>query len=92
MNAMPEKLFQMVQSGVDEITIQTIFDILIEGEERGVKFVNIYLMDKIGTLFLNSRQQADQQLTMFIAKSAVECLAFEYIQETWTERKVEAAG
>jgi hypothetical protein len=45
MKHLPEKLFQMIEGGLDDDKAQLIFDALMyAAEERRCRFVNVYLL------------------------------------------------
>ncbi|MFF9550336.1 metallophosphoesterase family protein [Methylobacterium fujisawaense] len=84
----PDKLHKMLEAGVDEKLIQTIFDALAEADDTGRRYTNIYLADEVRVLFSDYRAEADMQLRMFVERVGIESIAFERGSETWHERAV----
>jgi hypothetical protein len=84
---MPPKLFEMSERGVDWAIIQYIFDAMIEAEQRGVRFLNVYdcESEEPGFLFSNDEQQATDQFNRSV-KAGKRSLAFINSGETWDER------
>jgi hypothetical protein len=87
----PPKLFEMSQQGVDDDTIQFIFDALIHAEDSGKRFVNVYQAGgEPGFLFTNDQREADQQFRMF-GRTGKPGIAFIFTGETWEERNLRGA-
>jgi hypothetical protein len=86
MNKLPQKLFEISQQGVSEEEIQFIFDALIHAEENGKRFVNVYQNGETTFLFTNDQKQADQQLRMWIERTARPAVGFVNNGETWEVR------
>jgi hypothetical protein len=84
---MPDKLFEMGTQGADEAIIQHIFDAMIEAEERGARFLNVYNYEdsEPGFLFTNDVHEAADQFARAV-KAGSRSLAFVNDGETWNER------
>jgi hypothetical protein len=86
MKSLPPKLFEMSQKGVEEATIQFIFDALLHAEENDKRFVNVYQDGgEPSFLFTNSEHEAEQQLRMW-GRARKPALAFVNTGDTWEER------
>jgi hypothetical protein len=86
MKTMPQKLFDMVQQGVDEDEVQFIFDYLMLAEEQGSRFVNVYMNGETAFFSTNDAKQADQQIKFFRDKVRKPALGFENVKGDWQER------
>ena len=88
---MPQKLFDMVQQGVDEDEVQVIFDYLMLAEEQGNRFVNVYMNGETTFFSTNDAKQADQQIQFFRDKVRKPTIGFENVDGDWQERTAASA-
>ena len=86
MKRLPEKLFALTRDGVGEDELQPVFDALIEAEERGARFVNVYDVAKGIVYITDDKAGADEHLGR--ARAAYESpFGLAYMDDDWIERE-----
>lgn len=87
MQKFPEALFAMSKRGVDESVIQEIFDLMLEAENNGKAFLNIYDPEGENPGFHASddRESADDQLARY-RQTGKPVMGFVFESNTWNER------
>jgi hypothetical protein len=86
MNRLPPPLFDLIQGGMSDEDVQLIFDYLIEAEECGARFVNVYLLPEIRFGLFRSSAAADDQLGLWKERVKSPVLALANSGDTWEAR------